>query len=179
MKNLKLLFVFTLFISAFSCRETDDVFFPATDEIVFQSEYINYAWGKQHYGFIITSDGTKYSYDNPDNWIFPEDSQIKAEDFAANLVSCTNEGKVDLTKFNRMKTLVLKVDETKLSKGQNVMADAGSENYSFHVKDANKGTYRHITLVTRGDWFQENTDDDAKEIANWLIQLNNGGIFKD
>lgn len=179
MKKLRLLFVFTLFFSAFSCQKTDDVFFAATDEIVFQFEYINYAWGKQHYGFFITSDGTKYSYNNPENWIFQEDSQIKADDFLINLASCTNEGKIDLTELNRMKTLVLKVDETQLSKSRNTMYDAGNENYSFYVKDSAKGTFRQITLLNRGDFFQKNSDEDAVEIADWLLQLNNGGIFKD
>lgn len=178
MKKLRLLFVLALLIGAFSCRETEDVFFSVNDEIAFQFEYTNYAWGKQHYGFIITSDGTKYSFNNPENWISPENSIIKAEDLLTNLATCTNEGKVDLTELNRMKNLVLKVDETQLTKSQNTMYDAGSENYSFYVKDSAKGTFRQVTLLNRGDYFQKNADEDAQEIAEWLIQLNNGGIFK-
>ena len=179
MKNINRLLALTLLLSVFACQKSEEEFFSANDEIVFQYENINYAWGKQHRGFIITTDGTKYSYDNPENWIFPEESQLKAEDFINNLSVCTNDGTVDKAKLNRMKTLVLKVDENQLSKSQNKMYDAGSENYSFYVKDSAKDIYRQILLLNRGDWYQENKDNDAQEIANWLIELNNGGIFKD
>ncbi len=179
MKTLKKLIFATFLFGIFACQESDEAFFSATDEIVFQFEYINYAWGKQHRGFVITSDGTKYSYNNPETWVFPENDNVKAEDFLNNLSSCTNDGKVDISKLNRMKALVLKVDENQLTKPKNTMFDAGSESYSFYVKDAVNGTYRRIILLNRGDWSQENEDKDAQEIANWLIELNDGGIFKD
>lgn len=179
MKKFKRLLICTLLLSAFACSKNDEIFFSANDEIVFQFEYLNYAWGKQHRGFYITANGTKYSYDNLESWIFPEESLIKAVDFGTNLSVCTNDGTVDLSKLNRMKTLVLSVDEKQLTKAKNEMYDAGSESYSFYVKDAAKGVYRQITLLNRGDWYQENSDKDAQEIANWLIELNNGGIFKE
>jgi len=179
MKTLKRLLFVTLLFGVFACTESNEEFFSATDEIVFQFEYINYAWGKQHRGFLITSDGTKYSYNNPENWVFQENNQIKAEDFLNNLSACTNDGKVDVSELNRMKALVLKVDENQLTEPKNTMYDAGSESYSFYIKDAIKGTYRQITLLNRGDWSQENKDNDAQEIANWLVGLNNGGVFKD
>ncbi|MDX9880512.1 MAG: hypothetical protein RBS73_00505 [Prolixibacteraceae bacterium] len=179
MNTLKL-FLLAIFVCNLpSCIEDDKEYFSAGEEIVFQFEYLNYAWGKQHHGFLIAPDGTKYSYNNPENWVFRENNQIKAEDFINNLAVCVNEGKVDTDELNRMKALVLKVDETQLTEPENTMYDAGSESYSFYVKDVTKGTYRQVILLNRGDWSQENKDKDAKEIAGWLMQLNNGGIFKD
>ena len=179
MKILKNFVILVILLGAFACKEDQEYFFTQSDEIVFQFEYTNYAWGAQHYGFFITPDGSKYTYNNPEGWIFDEEGEIKNEDFLTDLALCTEEGTVDTDELNRMKALVLKVDESQLSKSENTMYDAGSENYSFYIRDEIKGTYRRITLLNRGDYFQKNSDDDAEEIANWLIELNNGGIFSD
>ncbi len=179
MNTLKRIWVVALFIGLSACSESEDAFFSANDEIIFQVEYINYAWGKQHYGFLITPDGTKHTYNNPEGWFFSDDKKIGAEDFLSNLTACTAGGTVDLGKLNQMKALVLKVDENQLTTPQNTMKDAGSESYSIYVKDEQNGTYRQVILSTKGDWSQKNKDKHALEIVSWLVQLNNGGIFKD
>ncbi len=149
------------------------------DQIVFQAEYVNYAWGKVNKGFFITADGSKYEYDNPEKWVFPENDLILADDFIANIQQCEKVVSVDLTKLNQMKSLVLKVDEHKLGERKAVMADAGSEQYCFYIKDPAKNQLRRIVLLSRGDFFQENTDKEAQEIASWLMELNQGGVFSD
>ena len=39
---------------------------------MFQLEYVNYAWGYQHNGFIIDNEGNVLTYSNPENWNFPD-----------------------------------------------------------------------------------------------------------
>ena len=62
--------------------------------VLFQVEYVNYALGYQHNGFIIDNKGNVLTYSNPENWNFPDkgltisESQVKE-----NMGKCFNSGK--------------------------------------------------------------------------------------
>jgi hypothetical protein len=62
--------------------------------ILFQVDYINYAWGYQHTGFIIDNEGNILTYNNPQNWIFPDkDLSLSESQVRSNLESCVKTGK--------------------------------------------------------------------------------------
>ena len=61
--------------------------------ILFQVDYVNYAWGYQHTGFIIDNEGNVRTYKNPQNWIFPDkDFNIIESQVLENFKSCLNAG---------------------------------------------------------------------------------------
>ena len=61
--------------------------------ILFEFEYINYAWSYQHNGFIIDNEGNVLTYNNPENWNFPDsDLRISEKQVAENIRKCTHSG---------------------------------------------------------------------------------------
>ena len=63
-------------------------------QILFQYEYVNYAWGYQHNGFIIDNEGKILTYNNPENWNFREkESNLTEAQVAENISKCKDSGK--------------------------------------------------------------------------------------
>lgn len=128
----------------------------------------------------MLNDGSIYKYDNPEDWISQEHNLISVTDFNNNLSKATEKiGTVNANKMIEMKSLISKFDKERLTEMRSVMADAGAERYSFYLKNGSKEEYRNYLLLIRGDIFQKNPDKDAEQLADWLIQLNDGGIFNE
>lgn len=179
MKAMKIWTILLMATFIIACEKEDEMRLQDFDQVVFQAEFVNFAWGRVQKGFFITSDGTMYTYDKPEKWIFPDNGFIKQQDMKNNLGKCTKSGTVNLETLNRMKALILNVDENKLSEIKAVMADAGSEKYSFFIQNPSNNELHENILLRRGDFYQENSDEDAKIITDWLIELNQGGVFSD
>ncbi|MDD2799252.1 MAG: hypothetical protein PHV20_11730 [Bacteroidales bacterium] len=56
-----LLSILCAFLILNGCAKMDSISF-SNQKIVFQQEYINYAWGYSHNGFFIDSTGAIYTY---------------------------------------------------------------------------------------------------------------------
>lgn len=180
MKAFKLIIATFYLVSVLSCETDEDYSVFMNQEVVFQFEYINHAWGKQHRGFFVLNDGSIYKYDNPEGWVFPsQKNNISTDDFNNNLSKATEKvGTVNANKMLEMKALINKFDKENLTEMESVMADAGAESYSFYLKSGSQD-YQNYLLLMRGDNFQKNSDKDAEQLADWLIQLNDGGIFNE
>jgi len=70
MRNIRLLFILGLMIfSLTNCeKDNDGTDISMTNQrIYFQYDYINFAWGYQHSGWLIDSSGNVHCYNKPDN----------------------------------------------------------------------------------------------------------------
>ena len=66
-------------------------------KILFQFEYVNYAWGYQHSGFIIDNEGNVLTYENPENWNFQDNNHNLSEiQVSENISKCKHSGKKSL-----------------------------------------------------------------------------------
>ena len=72
MKTLSVKNIFILFTVIFITGCKKNIVINEKQAILFQVEYINYAWGYQHNGFIIDNEGNVLTYKNPQNWNFPD-----------------------------------------------------------------------------------------------------------
>ncbi len=154
---------------------------PETDqntEIIFQFEYINYAWSFQHRGFLIDKEGKILSFEKPAGWIFPENNSITTKDLINNLNKALKiSGQVELKKLEEMTEIALGISNESLTKPENRMADAGTEGYYFFRLNSETRKYERTTLLQRGDWSQENKGKDADTVIKWLLEINKGGMY--
>jgi hypothetical protein len=147
---------------------------PAPGEVLFEVEYVNFAWGRSWHGFVVESDGKVYSYDLADTGQWPpaEEDHFPASELEA--------------KYAHQRRLVTAVTPTEaasryarvgeaaagsLTPPQGVCADAGTLRYSALLYDASTGTYRRLLLHQAGDVARTNTSPAARELYRWLADV--------
>jgi len=161
-----------LSLTAVSCAET---LTPAPDpgSVLFEVEYVNFAWGRSWNGFVLDAEGRVYAYDLGDTNLWPAEGDV----FAASELEA---------KYAHQRRLVTTVAATEaasryarvadalsgtLTPPKGVCADAGTVRYSALLFDASAGTYRRLLLHQRGDVAQANTSPAARELYRWLEQV--------
>ncbi len=143
--------------------------------MLFQYDYVNNAWGSQHYGFIIDKDGNVLTYNNPEEWNFADnDLIITGEQVSENLNMCsysgTNVPEEELRKYEKyIKYLAL----SKISALRNTGADAGTASFICYEYSENPGTYKGTIIKMEGDFSCENLNFYSKKIASWMKDIHN------
>ncbi|WP_430974370.1 hypothetical protein [Sunxiuqinia rutila] len=172
MNKVKLLLLLFPFLFAASCTEEEVPDNPEDFTIYFQFDHVNHAWGYQHRGFIIDQQGTLYDYNQPENWIWPENDLIKIEDFESNLLQATaRDTLLNENTLQKMEQLALKARQGRLSEGKSVMADAGAEIYAIYLAKKDSPILTRYLLQQRGDWYQKNTSPASDILTEWLIEV--------
>lgn len=143
-------------------------------EILFQFEYINYAWGYHHYGFIIDNNGKVLTYNNPENWNFPDkDLSITATLVDENLNKCRhsviNISKEELQKYTNC---IKNITSSKVTALKNVAADAGSIEFICYQYSENTSTYKGTLIKMEGDFTCENLNFYSKKVVAWMKGIN-------
>lgn len=154
---------------------------PPEQKFLFEFEYINGAWGWNHYGFYIDNEGNVYKFESPldvpvdQHWIPSSTGFYSEEDL--------------LRKYEMQKEFIMRIEMDDLavrrdrigyaSKGEltdreHVMCDAGVTRYRCYVYyDDITGPekYEEILLHEEGDTYVENLSPDAKYLYTWLKSL--------
>jgi hypothetical protein len=178
MKNGRYLFIFGIMIFSLTrCEKNeDDPYIPDNNQrIIFQCEYINYAWGYQHVGWIIDSSGSVYCYNNPEVWYYTDSlGLINSTEMDSNLLRtdsiCYKIDKVELTSKI---ALIKKASKGNISEQVNEMFDAGATTFYTYIYDEETKSYKQILLKQTGDWRIDNTSTEAVELYEWLSKLFN------
>ncbi len=155
------------------CEKKNDSFPNASQLVLFQAEYINYALGYDHNGILIDSSGNVSHFKFPKNWHYPDTANYLSEsDMNENI------GQLDKASFTIEKDILLKyfnklngASEGQLSKPVNRMFDAGELTYSGYLYDSNNKKYKHVLIRRDGDWSIENNSPEAEEIYRWLMKI--------
>ena len=123
-------FLFTILLIT-GCKK--NIVISEKQTILFQVEYINYAWGYLHTGFIIDSEGNVLTYKNPQNWNFPDkDFSITQNQVKENISKCTNSGKkIPKDELQKYANYIKNISSSKVTALKNVAADAGSLQYTL------------------------------------------------
>jgi hypothetical protein len=167
-REFAFMFIFILFLSG--C-EKDDALQSHPDQLVlFQVEYVNYAWGYSHSGIVIDSAGNVGYFRLPESWHTPDSlGYISESDMNDNFrplkdVPVTVE-KEALIKYYAM---LPEASQGELSKTVNRMADDGATVYSGFLYLPSIKKYKQVLIRQWGDWEIENYSPDAEEIFKWL-----------
>jgi hypothetical protein len=169
MKKTILYLSIMLFLAG--CEKKTENYPNADQQILFQVEYNNWAWGYSHDGIVIDSSGNVRYFKFPKNWNYPDTAgYISESDMNKNLqqldtVLFTIEKNTLLKYFSLLKDAA----EGQISKPVNRMFDAGETTYSGFLYDLYSNRYKHILIKMVGDWSRDNDSSEAEEIYNWLL----------
>jgi len=152
------------------CEKINDSYPNANQLVLFQVEYINYAWGYSHHGILIDSSGNVKYFKYPNNWRYPDTAgYITESDMNENIqqldtVSFIIEKDTLLKYFSMLKG----ASEGQLSDPYNRMFDAGETIYSGYLYDSIIKKYKHVLIKQWGDWSIDNNSPEAEKIYRWL-----------
>ncbi len=142
------------------------------DEIVFESEYINYAWGFSYQGKMVQKDGSIFSY-NPAKDTIPvlhhaDGYYTKQELLSKYQHAKTFLRKIDVDSLHWANDLAIKVTTNDLSDTMRVGADMGSFVYSVYIYRPQNTKYQKIILRTDGDYTFYNKSENAITLVTWM-----------
>jgi hypothetical protein len=171
MKTRSFLFALCLITGAALLPGCSNEEFPVPDdqEVFFEVNRVNYAWGFQNSGFLIDKMGRVRTFDKPKDWKFATDGPLTVVQMDERL------SKTTLAKYTvPAGELAGYVNKLKRVSGRdfteivNAGADMGASAYYIYRYDGASKTYHAILLQSVGDNNVYNKDSDAKEIAEWL-----------
>nr|WP_321410550.1 hypothetical protein [uncultured Carboxylicivirga sp.] len=170
--------IFTLFIIFLltSCQKDSEIL-PNNQRILFQVEYVNYAWVYQHNGFLIDCSGNIYYYNNPSEWNFIEDDGTfheKAMNENLTFIDSISHT-INYSKIANKAAKIYQASVGPISDLKCEMADAGTIVYSAYILNNQSHKYHRILLNQIGDCSRENLSQAAIQLYHWLqlIQQNN------
>jgi len=166
-----LLSVFILFL--LGCKKNYVI--NEKQKILFQYEYVNYAWGYQHKGFIIDNEGNVLTYENPENWNFQDNNHSISEiQVSENITKCRHSGKkIPVEELQKYTNYIKNIASSKITALKNVAADAGSNEYFCYQYSETSVTYRGYLIKMEGDFTCENLNFYSKKVAAWMKEINN------
>ncbi|MDP3150945.1 MAG: hypothetical protein Q8N83_17645 [Ignavibacteria bacterium] len=159
----------------FSCKDSsinDQI--PNGSSIIFEIEYVNYAWGISYHGIMIDNEGKEYSYDPAKDTIpflyhadgFYTDQELQAKYGHVKTYIKT----IRSDSLNWSHNLANQVTITNYSDTTRVGVDAGSETYSAYIFRPQINKYQQIILKVDGDYSFYNKSQSAITLAAWLKQ---------
>ena len=143
-------------------------------EILFQQEYVNYAWGFQHNGFIIDIEGNVLTFENPDKWNFPDkDGKLTEQQIKENKASCTLTGmKISKTDLQKYINYIDNISSSKVTSPKINGADMGSLVYYCYQFSGSSLTYKATKIKMEGDYQCENLNFYSKKVVHWMKKIN-------
>jgi hypothetical protein len=165
------LFIFTiLLLTGCDHVPSDNPRYAIRQKVLFQFEYVNYAWGYQHHGWLIDSSGELHGYNHPNNWTFPDSSgTISAADMEQNLQNTDRVCyQLEADELKAMFSLLPVAAKGPISDPVPEMYDAGSAVYAGYIFDQSINRYKRILLQQTGDIRIDNQSQQAQALYEWL-----------
>ena len=187
MKRLVLMIIHALIYGIVLCLvsscEKDEIFQPpASQKILFECYYINWAWGYSHSGFFVDNEGKIMTYSqsgigldaHPDyvGWNFPDNQGSIGEQALMENVQKTTVSSIEIDKktLKKYAEKIYLVKENSYTEYHNA-CDMGAFVYVCYQYNENTRTYKQVTLLQNGDWIRENNNKYAKQISDWLQSI--------
>jgi hypothetical protein len=141
--------------------------------ILFQYEYINYAWGYVHEGFFVDDEGNVLYYRNPGNWNFhSQDYSITEKQIDENLSKCIrSEVKIDRVDLDKYSSFIDNISSSKITAKKSAGADAGTAVYICYTYNSQGGIYNGTLIKMEGDFTCENLNFYSKKVSMWLSEI--------
>jgi hypothetical protein len=170
MKNLLILLVLMTTLSG--CLQPDDIWAEDSEpgNLIFQSEYTNYAWGYSHSGWMMDHSGQVKRFQKSAKWVFADSlGYVSATDMQKNLAACDSIlAQVSAKDFTLYAEKAIGCANGQMSKATNTMADAGEHIYAIYLYDPGSNRYKRVILDMTGDWSQQNMAVKSREVVDWM-----------
>jgi hypothetical protein len=169
------LFTLTLLVTA-GCKK--NIVNTDKQALLFQLDYINYAWGYQHNGFLIDNEGNILTYSSPEAWHFPDDDLTLSEtDVTENISKCTHSGiKIPAEELNKFSNYIKNIASSKVTAIKNTGADAGSTEFICYQFSQSSLKYKGSLIKREGDFTCENLNFYSKKVVAWMREINDSII---
>lgn len=167
----KLFLTFLLVLLITGCRKNYSI--SDKQSILFQFDYVNYAWGIQHNGYIIDNKGNILVYNDPEDWNFPDNDLIlDADQVAENISKCTVTSlKIPGDELHKYTNYIENIASSKVTALKNVAADAGTTEFiCYQFSESNK-IYRGYLIKMDGDFTCENLNFFSKKVVTWMRNI--------
>ncbi|MBN2523323.1 MAG: hypothetical protein JXB24_08595 [Bacteroidales bacterium] len=166
---------FLFFCFALCACEKDEISDPSRQIVYFAYEYINYAWGYQHTGWLIDSAGNLNAYNLPDEWQPGNEEGISYKDLKFNLSQTDSViATIDPAVLTLKVQLIGEAKDGIITPAIHAACDAGTSALYAYYYDVEKQLYRIVFLARSGDFESHNTSPAAVELTEWLKQF---GVF--
>ncbi len=141
-------------------------------EILFEVNYVNYAWGFQNNGFLIDKMGRVRTFDKPKDWKFAPDGPFTVAEMDDRISKTKiSSYTVPANELSQYVNKLRRVSDKDFTEPANVGADMGASAYYVYRYDSGSKTYHAVLLQSVGDSNVYNKDTDAKDIAEWLVKV--------
>jgi len=170
--TIKLLSIIILSLTLSGCEKTHVV--SKSQDILYQVEYINYAWVYSHRGLYIDINGNILTYNLPEKWNFPkEDQLLTRKEVLENIAACKISGKK--IPGEELQKYIKYIDNIAASKvtspKYNAASDAGTLSYYCYQYSESSSTYKRTIIRTEGDSECENLNFFTKKIVDWMNDI--------
>jgi hypothetical protein len=167
-----IIFVLLIVFTISGCKK--NVVIDEKQAILFQVDYVNYAWGYQHNGFLVDNQGNILTYKNPQAWNFPDkDFNLSESQVLDNIGNCLNTGKkIPKEELKKYASHIKNISSSKVTALKNVSADAGSIEYICYQFSEKTGIYKGTLIKMEGDFTCENLNFFTKKVTTWLKNIN-------
>jgi hypothetical protein len=166
LKNILFFIVIVLFTTG--CKKNYVI--SEKQVILFQFEYVNYAWGYQHNGFFIDNNGNVLTYNNPEEWNYPDNNlNLNESQVAENLGKCLKTSiKIPKEELQKYTNYIKNIASSKVTALKNVAADAGSSEFICYQFSESNATYKGYLIKMEGDFTCENLNFFSKKVSAWM-----------
>jgi hypothetical protein len=172
MKTFFIYIIFVLLIAFTISGCKKNVAIDEKQAILFQVDYVNYAWGYKHNGFLVDNQGNILTYKNPQIWNFP-DKDFSESQVRDNIGNCLNTGKkIPNEELKKYANHIKNISSSKVTALKNVSADAGSIEYICYQFSEKTGIYKGTLIKMEGDFTCENLNFFTKKVTTWLKNIN-------
>jgi hypothetical protein len=165
-------YIVLLFSIVFLIAECKKGELPAdvTQLMLFQYDYKSET---QHYGYILDNEGNVYTYNNPEDWNFPDKNLVISQDEASeNGNKCVLSGqKIDTDELIKYAKTIEFIALSKVTAPRNVGSDKGTVQYICYQFSENLQVYKGYIIKTEGDVTRENLNFHSKRIASWMREI--------
>jgi len=174
MKTFFIYIIFVLLIAYTISGCKKNVVIDEKQAILFQVDYVNYAWGYKHNGFLVDNQGNILTYKNPQVWNFTDkDFNLSESQVRDNIGNCLNTGKkIPKEELKKYANHIKNISSSKVTALKNVSADAGSIEYICYQFSEKTGIYKGTLIKMEGDFTCENLNFFTKKVTIWLKNIN-------
>ncbi len=177
MKKMFLL-SFLLSLIIFACKNPPEGGIDPEQEVFFEVNYTNYAWGYHNYGFYIDKEGNCYSYKNinNDHWKPVYQDKFTLEELYQKYQDKEQFAQVTEKGLKDHINLIKGASEGEIADDGPDGADAGLVTYIAYRYDPLSKYYLMTVLKIKGDDNKMNKSPEALQLVVWLDSLND--MFK-
>ena len=169
----KIIIIFLIALFMTGCNKNHVV--TEKQHILFQYQYINYAWGYNHEGFFIDDKGNIMTYKNPEGWNFHDQNYNLTENqLNENISKCVNSDiKISREELARFSSYIDNIASSKITAMKNVAADAGTSVFICYNFVEESSIYNGFLIKMEGDFTCENLNFYSKKVSLWLKDIRN------